>query len=232
MKTIIVGDIHGRSIWKKISENTYDKFVFIGDYFDTHGNSYSANRQIQNFKDILAFKRANMDKVILLTGNHCCHYIKGFGETYSGYQSSYAIDIGEVIHEALREDLLQMCYIHDRFLCVHAGVTKTWCKDNEIDMNNIEQSINDVFKFQPNKFRFTVGRNFNNYGDDICQTPIWVRPKSLAIDMIDGYTQIVGHTTQDNIIINDKIILIDTLGTSGEYLQIENGIPTALKPID
>lgn len=47
-------------------------------------------------------------------------------------------------------------------------------------------------------------------------------------DAVDGYIQIVGHTTQNKInIVNDQFVFIDTLGTSGEYLVIEDNI---LKP--
>ena len=52
-------------------------------------------------------------------------------------------------------------------------------------------------------------------GDEICQTPIWVRPYSLRSDKLDYYIQVVGHTPQDNIILSDDgIVLIDTLGSS------------------
>ncbi len=231
-RIIAIGDIHSRPLWKEIvakEENDDTIILFIGDYFDTHNSGYSGNRQIQNFKDILAYKKSRPNNVILLTGNHDGHYIKGFGETYSGYQASYAIDIGEVIHEALAADLLQMCYVSGKHVFTHAGVTKTWAAANDIDTNNLEQSINDLFKFKPNKFKFTIGPNYDNYGDDITQSPIWVRPESLVDDMLDDIICVVGHTTQDELFIGEKIILIDTLGTSLEYLVIENGIPKSVK---
>lgn len=80
MKIIVIADIHGRSIWKEIisKENDFDSVIFLGDYFDTHGGGYSANRQIENFKDIIAYKKANMDKVTLLIGNHDVHYCRGW----------------------------------------------------------------------------------------------------------------------------------------------------------
>ncbi len=228
MKIVTLGDIHGRSIWKDIlnKENDADKFIFAGDYFDTRNGGYSANRQITNFKDILEFKKANMDKVILLTGNHDYHYIKGIYETYSGYQHNYAIDIGEVIQTALNEDILQMCYTHDNYVFTHAGVTKTWAEANEIDLNNLQQSINDLFKSKPHAFGFTSGDSNSRTGDDVTQTPIWVRPQSLDNDIIDGVVCVVGHTTVSELTITERIILIDSLGTSKQYLSIIDGIPT------
>ena len=38
MKYILIGDIHGRTQWKKIveKEKDADKFIFLGDYFDPY----------------------------------------------------------------------------------------------------------------------------------------------------------------------------------------------------
>lgn len=95
MKIIAIGDIHGNSIWKDIvASTTFDKVVFIGDYFDSFTIPYQ--QQIENFKEILDFKRSNINKVVLLAGNHDYHYMNSVTETYSGYQSLHRIDIGEV----------------------------------------------------------------------------------------------------------------------------------------
>lgn len=70
MKTLVLGDIHGRAIWKDIidSENP-DNIIFLGDYVSTHDN-ISSSQQIDNLENILAYKEGNLDKVILLRGNH------------------------------------------------------------------------------------------------------------------------------------------------------------------
>jgi hypothetical protein len=228
MKIVAIGDIHGRSIWKDIvaKEKYADKWVFMGDYFDSHSNGYSVNRQIENFKDILAFKNDNLDKVVLLFGNHCFHYLRDAGERYSGYQWHYAIDIGDIIHGALSSGLMQMCYKYDKYVFTHAGITKTWAAANDVDLTNIEQSVNDLFKYQPYRFRFTMGEYSNQSGDDITQTPIWVRPTSLKEDMIEGITYVVGHTPQRELMIFNDLILIDALGVPREYLVITDGRAT------
>ena len=81
MKIVALGDTHGRDMWKTIVkiEEDFDKLLFIGDYFDTR-DDIDASTQIQNFKEILEFKKENPDKVILLIGNHDFHYLKGCGE--------------------------------------------------------------------------------------------------------------------------------------------------------
>ena len=229
----VIGDIHGRSVWKQIveAEKEAEQIIFVGDYFDSR-DGYAPSRQIANFKEILDYKRANMDKVILLTGNHDLHYMKGINEDYSGYQFGSAIDIQEVIEGALKEGLLQMCYIHNKYLISHAGVTMTWCADHKINMSDLERSINDEFKFRPTSFKFLMGDNYSQTGDDICQGPVWVRPLSLYKDKIDGYIFIVGHTSVTRIDVSKadmfKMKLIDALYEQ-EYLIIENDVASVGK---
>lgn len=231
MKIIALGDTHGRSLWKEIvsKHEDADKIIFIGDYFDTHGGGYSANRQIENFKDIAAFKKANMDKVVMLLGNHDFHYLNEVGEQYSGFQWNYRQDINDVLQPAVDEGLIQISFVHDKYVFTHAGVTKTWVKNVGVDIDNLQESINDLFKKDISKFKFTVGPNYSNYGDDITQTPIWVRPESLLVDILDGKICVVGHTTQDKLTQVGNIILIDTIGTSGEFLTIVDGVGKADK---
>jgi hypothetical protein len=53
------------------------------------------------------------------------------------------------------------------------------------------EDINRAFADDRNILNFN-GRN--PFGDDITQSPIWIRPKSLERQPLDGYSQIVGHT--------------------------------------
>lgn len=231
MKIIAIGDTHGRSLWKDITtkEKDTDKIVFIGDYFDTHGGGYSANRQIENFKEILEYKKANMDKVVLLIGNHDFHYLSQVSENYSGYQWHYVKDINDVLQPAVDGGLLQMCFVHDKYVFTHAGVTKTWCQNSGVDVTNLQDSINQLFKDDVSKFKFTMGGNFSNTGNDVTQPPIWVRLDSLAYDIIDDSVCVVGHTTMNkmdlSVVDKYKIIMIDTVGTSQEYLIVNDLVP-------
>lgn len=229
MKITTIGDVHGRFTWKQIvdKEINSDKIVFIGDYFDTH-DKISGKKQIDNFKEIMEFKKDNRDKVTILIGNHDFHYIKGSNERYSGYNENYALEFGEVLERNL--EYMQMCLVQDRFLFSHAGVTNTWYNTNieDEDITNVEDNINELFECNKNVFNFTIGPNYSNTGNDITQSPIWVRPESLAKDKLDEYTFIVGHTQCPNLEIGtgefEKIIKIDTMGYSKEYLTIEDGV--------
>jgi hypothetical protein len=225
MKIVALGDTHGRSKWKEIvvEQKDADMIVFIGDYFDAKDGGYSANRQIENFKEIVQFKRDNPSKVVLLIGNHDFHYLNGVNETYSSYQFGYAKDINSVLQPAVDEGLLQMCYQYSSYFFSHAGLTKTWSNNNGIDMNNLEDSVNELFRNDITKFKFTMGDNDSYGGNDITQTPIWVRPQSLVKDMVDDIICIVGHTQVKGVTVmeEDNLILIDCLGTSDEYLVLD-----------
>lgn len=229
-KIVAFGDIHGRDCWKDIVEQNSDadKFISLGDYFDSF--EINSETQQRNFKELCLFKEKNMDKMILLLGNHDVSYI--IEDICSGFQYGAAPSIKHLL--STYKDLLQMAYCEDNILFTHAGVGETWLHNNifEIDIpiiaKDLEEAINLQWLYRPNCFRFTGWRD--DSGDELGQTPIWIRPSSLLRDTKslrkDGIIQVVGHTEIKSIDVADSIKknlwLIDTLGTSGEYLVIEN----------
>jgi len=223
MKLLALGDIHGRTIWQKIVANeTYDKVIFIGDYFDSK-EGISAKQQLANFKKIIHFKKSQPDKVVLLLGNHDFHYLNFSSRINSGYQKDYASSINKLLHDAIDAGLMQMAFQYEDILFTHAGVTNTWLTNNKIKpIKNIPHSINQLFKKDPTAFEFIVKPRQQANGDNIYQSCIWVRPTSLFKDAIQGLKQVVGHTPQEKIEGFHHITFIDTLGSSGEYLVIEN----------
>lgn len=232
MIIIAVGDTHGRTVWKDIAaeESHFDRFVFVGDYFDSR-EGISARAQIENFSDILDFKRTNPDKVVLLLGNHDFHYLRGAEERYSSYQPLKATDIQEILHRAVDEGLVQMCHAEDDIIFSHAGVSRTWCRnalgiesEEVTSAEDLARMTNELFRSGPEAFGFTPGATGDAYGDDETQTPIWIRPRSLAADRVRDLRQVVGHTCVLRIAIEDGIAFTDTLGVSGEYLVITNGV--------
>lgn len=231
MKTIFIGDIHGRPIWKDIVEKeNADRVVFIGDYFDSY-NEYTAVEQIQNFKDIIEYKTNSGKEVITLIGNHDFHYFPEIGNVgTSGYQAGARFNIEQVINE--NREHLQIAYQFDNILCTHAGVSSIFMDDifgkDGWKVETIADDLNELFKYKPIAFSFS---GFNPYGDDINQTPIWIRPRSLQQSnhktLRKKLIQIVGHTQQDNIDIKGKstggrYFYIDCLATSKEYLTFND----------
>lgn len=228
-KTIFIGDIHGRGIWKLITlREKADRVIFIGDYFDSF--DIKSEEQQKNFLDICAFKKSRESEVIMLIGNHDHHYFQAVGNTgTSGYQHLFAPSIGFLLED--NKHLLQMAHSQDDILCTHAGVGECFMDavygEGGWKMENIAEDLNELWKHKPLAFVFN-GRD--SFGDDMGQTPIWIRPRSLMRDsqlIKKHYIQIVGHTGQKQIDIEGKAtggryFFIDTL-SAGEYLILEDG---------
>jgi predicted MPP superfamily phosphohydrolase len=236
MKTVVIGDVHGRSLWKLIVhlENP-DRVIFIGDYFDSF--DISGVEQIHNFKEIIEYKETSGKDVILLIGNHDYHYFPEIGNTgTSGYQSRIAPSITQVIDENRQH--LQMAYGFNDYLFTHAGVSPEFMDQvfgpNDWNEDNVVELLNDLFKYKPKSFEFN---GTDPYGDNAYQTPIWIRPRSLMSvnkkhdkGLKKDYIQIVGHTQVNKLDLvgaekaaGGRYYLIDCLGTTGEYLVIQDG---------
>jgi predicted phosphodiesterase len=246
MKNIFIGDIHGRDVWKKIikKHDDIDNIVFIGDYLDSF--DITPIMQLQNLIDIIEFKKnkesTSRTKVHLLLGNHDIHYwrnIQGKGKT-SGFQPTMSYQYENVLME--NEKFFKIVVLLGNRLCTHAGVSSVflhdigfYLNDEKRKYNDIPEYLNDLFKYKPNEFIFSSPYNrgymyLDDYGDDVFQSPIWIRPKSLQKSnknsgLKKDCVQIIGHTHVDKIDIKGKssggkYYFIDCLG-KGFYL-IEN----------
>lgn len=238
-KTLVIGDIHGDDCWKKIIEKeNHNRIIFVGDYFDSF--NITTEKQINNFLDIIEYKKTSGKEVIMLVGNHDYHYFFEEDSYTSGYQNVGKYQIKPIINET--KQYLQMAYQMDNILFTHAGVTEEYLKrSNWTEEINIVEHLNELFKYKPLCFGFAYYIPHTEYcevhGDDIRQSPIWVRPKSLMKHnqyLKKKIIQVVGHTKQNQIDIKGKstggrYYFIDTLRTSGEYLIIENGNITCNK---
>ena len=229
MKTIFLGDTHGRATWRDIiTKENPDRVVFIGDYFDSF--DIEPAEQMFNFKEIIALKERGEHEVIMLVGNHDFHYYPG-GETYSGYRAGSAPAIRQLLEE--NKDHLQMCYQLDDILCSHAGIGHNWLVeqekyDPETDPGTIADYVNAIWNYQPNHFMFY---GWDPYGDNKTQTPIWIRPVSLMAGnketfLKTDYIQIVGHTGVKMIDMGKatggRYYFIDAID-AGQYLIYKDG---------
>jgi hypothetical protein len=232
MKTIILGDTHGRSTWKlAINQDKPDRVIFMGDYFDSY--EFSGVEQIANFKEIIKYKEDNPQvEVVMLIGNHDHHYFPEVGYTgTTGYQSKIAPSITQVVDE--NRNHLQMAYGFGDFLFTHAGVSPVFMDEvfgeNDWSIENIVVDLNEMFRYKPRAFDFN---GFESTGDNTTQTPIWIRPRSLMSankkhpkGLKNNYIQVVGHTQMQKLDLegSDKFTggryyFIDTMNTSGQYL--------------
>jgi predicted MPP superfamily phosphohydrolase len=232
MKTIILGDTHGRSNWKlAVYQDKPDRVIFIGDYFDSF--ELSGVEQIDNFKQIIQYKTDNPQvEVVMLIGNHDHHYFPEVGYTgTSGYQSKIAPSITQVVDENRHH--LQMAYGFGEYLFTHAGVSPVFMDqvfgENDWSKENVVVDLNELFKYKPRAFDFN---GFDAHGDNTTQTPIWIRPRSLMSSnknykksLKKDYIQIIGHTQMKRLNLEEsdkftggRYYFIDTMDTSGQYL--------------
>jgi predicted phosphodiesterase len=252
MKLVAIGDIHGRDYWKQIidQEQDADTFVFVGDYFDSF--TIKGPDQINNFLDIIEFKKQSKVPVILLIGNHDYHYYPGIEDNgTSGYQTLMAPSIKHVVDD--NKQHLQVAYQSGEFLFTHAGLSSEWLDDNIVmwDVPNLAMYVNDLFYYQPQKLAYRPYKQVGStvygvggYGSETFQGPLWIRPKALMAankSTQDGkftnketlknhIIQVVGHTPQDTIDIKGKstggrYYFIDTLEYGqNQYLVVKDGV--------
>ncbi len=229
-KTIAIGDIHSRIVWKQIveKEKDADTIIFIGDYFDDYANTPAID-QLNNFLEICELKAdrtMRKKETILLIGNHDYHYMNnGTWDAYSGYQPKAK----EMFNNALTrlEKFLQLAYLsEDDTIYSHAGVTNSFLDRFFINSKNpktIVDSLNNMFREHPDRYKF-YENDRGGYGDNVNQSPIWVRPGSLVQDKIDGH-MVIGHTKLPDVGFDPKsnVHMIDCLDKVNHYLIHENG---------
>ena len=251
MKTIIIGDVHGRDQWKQIvaQEKDADTVIFLGDYFDSF--DISAVEQMHNFKEIVEFKETSFTnagtddqrktRVIMLIGNHDYHYFQEIGDSStSGYQTRMAPVIKQLIAE--KREHLQVAHRIGEFVFSHAGISSEWLDDTVMDWTeqNMVDKINELFKYTPlsldyrsfKMFSATEWSGASGYGNETYQGPMWIRPKALMSANKDTLRkkiiQVVGHTYQNEIdkegkATGGRYYFVDVQETSQEYMIITDG---------
>ncbi|MDR0759416.1 MAG: metallophosphoesterase [Treponema sp.] len=193
MMRLAIGDVHGRDFWKHYIDEDFTEFYFTGDYFDSFDLPFLM--QYQNFKEIC--KRAGEDtRIKLCLGNHDYHYLgKVTGQQYSGYQPEHYYEIRHILEQNM--DLLKVVYVTaDNYLISHAGVSAWFMKRMKKAGYTTIEDINTAFAEDRSILTFN---GHNPFGDDITQSPIWIRPASLEKQPASGYRQIVGHTPTGGI---------------------------------
>lgn len=240
MKTVVIADVHGRDMWKQIvaQENDADRFVFLGDYFDSF--DISGVEQMHNFKEIVELKETSNKEVIMLIGNHDYHYFPEIGDSStSGYQTRLAPSIKQLVDENRQH--LQVAYRMGQFVFSHAGISSEWLDDfiPSWTLNTMVDQINDTFKYTPTNlcYRSYKITDIDNgivigsggFGNETYQGPMWIRPKALMEankkTLRKKIIQVVGHTYQNEIdkegkATGGRYYFVDVQETSQEYMII------------
>lgn len=212
MNILVLPDIHGRTFWKQPCQNIdeYEKVIFLGDYFDPYDfEGITVRNAIDNFNEIVELKRNNMDKVVLLLGNHDGPY---FSETYyhlSHYHSRHSKKHHNEISKLFMDnhELFQLAYTTDDILFTHAGVTYDWwaneIKEDYSDLNTMCQTINNLTNSKDGLIKlFCVSAargGYDQYSSCIwCDVHDMININKLPIEEnpFKEMKQIFGHTLQ------------------------------------
>jgi hypothetical protein len=172
MKTVIVGDIHGRvDVVKRVLELGYPT-VFVGDILDSYDRS--VDEQIECLDLLLDAP----DSVDVLYGNHELSYLDPVMRC-SGYK--------ERTHDAvlLRKGLIkdkfkEHVWLNDDVLVTHAGVSKSVCNE-----------LKDVKNYLKSPYRKVIG--YYRGGLSPCGGMFWC-DYNVEFIPIAGLRQVFGHT--------------------------------------
>ena len=153
---LVIPDVHGRSFWKEAVDKhlslpvgqSVRTVVFLGDYLDPYSReNITPEEALANFKDIIALKQTNMDKVTLLIGNHEIHYL----DTFYKFSRKDTLN-ADYIHQLLVDNLPLFSMASQaemngkNFLFTHAGIVESWWKkhfpDTPTDMASICNALN------------------------------------------------------------------------------------------
>ena len=134
-KILVIPDVHGRLFWKEPVMkylDIVDRVVFLGDYLDPYEDEDGLADDIyKNMMEIIELKQNNMEKIVLLKGNHDQHYASERFEELAGgtrmdqqnwnkYHKVF-IENKELFKIAHMEQIKGMPYVFS-----HAGLTLYW----------------------------------------------------------------------------------------------------------
>ncbi|MDR2763748.1 MAG: metallophosphoesterase [Tannerella sp.] len=193
---LIVPDIHGRNFWRPALDYP-GSIVFLGDYTDPYPSEGTHEEALRIMRQLVELKKRNPERITLLTGNHEFHYCD------TRYRCGrFSLEMYELYHQLLTgEDTagcFQLCRQIDRYLFIHAGITKYWYDRYKTRMaslgTTLEEQVNRLFREAPHAF-FEV--SFHRGGMNHYGSPLWAdvneygeEPEPFDKEII----QIVGHT--------------------------------------
>ena len=239
MKTLTIGDIHGRRDWKRflfgnediyrewrrnsdinridtlksiIPMYDYDKIIFVGDFVDSFNVSNVDMKE--NLQDIIHLARFEQDRIVLLLGNHDVQYFIP-NHYCSGFRPEMAWDFRELFQRD--RPLFHLAFQYKDWLWTHAGVNERFYSDHMENRarhatDDWAHVLNDMMRLEePQVFQVSLLRG----GASLYAGPLWTDKKELIKEPMPGINQIVGHTPVDDITevetANATLVFVDTL---------------------
>lgn len=230
MNIVTISDLHGRTLWKDLTIDDYDRVIFLGDYTDSY--RFDDDTIYANLSDIIQLKRLYPEKVILLIGNHDAQYIHYPNYRCSGFREWAQSELTALF--AQNQPLFQIAYQHKTYLFSHAGVTNQWLArllathDHTVETNASTYTLADLLNtihqqpFPIQRVLFEVGPGRG--GSDPFSGPVWADRSETRTDYLTNYHQVVGHTPTDRFLTignpNSSITYTDILQTRTAFYEI------------
>ena len=207
-RILIVPDVHGRKFWHKAEEliDEVDLVVFLGDYLDPYPHEgISFDDAVYEFREILKFKEQYPNKVILLIGNHDCHYLIPEFMDCSRLNRQRCVEMYQLYIDNLTK--FKLIHEYDTYLFSHAGVYDGWLTRNNLSL----EELNDFISFIREKWRTLEDVSWYRGGYSQVGSCVWADLReSLRHGLLHAKRHIVGHTQlESKPYISDKIVCLD-----------------------
>lgn len=224
MKTVIVGDLHGKIEMAMEVLSWGHNVVFVGDYLDSF--TRNVDDQVKLLMLVLDSIEKNPDKVQGLFGNHELSYLVN-GMQCSGFNGATHAHIIHLESRMLKL-LKEYTWIGD-YLVSHAGFSSIFLPDVVKDgikaegLQTMRSYLNSSL-YDDNKY--SIGRSRGGWS--ACGGPFWCDWWSEFVP-VDGLMQIVGHSAYrpqrlegvTGIVSNGSNWNIDNLDWNVEVLVID-----------
>lgn len=195
MRTLIIPDLHNNldnaEYW--LGSQTYDRVVFLGDYFDHFDDNANDARKTA------FWLRSRMDSAddIFLLGNHDAAYM--FPNSDELYCPGFTKSKAKVIHEILKAkhwQRLKLAHEEQGWLLSHAGFHLAWMEEATIEKILARcQKAMDLVK--SGKVDPILGYGQLPGGIQRFAGPLWMAWEYFM--PIVGINQIVGHSPDDMV---------------------------------
>jgi len=210
MKILVLGDIHWLNVWKKlIEEHKPDKTIFLWDYVDSF---IAPDSDIfNNLNEIIDYKKAHKEDVVLLLWNHDISYIYEW-HWCSGNRTSMKPILKLIFSDNL--SLFKICHQEWKYLFSHAWFTEKW---EDYVFDNIDvfwiteyEDYNRLLQTHNREMLFMCWAS--RWWRDECSWPLWTDKKELEEEPTYMFlTQVVGHTHVNTIEYIEWVIFCDNL---------------------
>jgi predicted phosphodiesterase len=202
MKHVVIGDLHGRNVWKEVDFAQYQKAVFLGDYVDSFTRTDA--EILQNLKEIISLKKTYPEKIVLLWGNHDVQYLHYPKYFCPGFRPSMQRELTFLFRT--NRHLFRMAYQSRNTIFTHAGITNIWWRSFIKSIaaskamtvrSSIANLLNAVELSEYRDILYTTspyrtGQNENG-------GPLWADYMETFHDALNGYHQFVGHSAMSEM---------------------------------